>query len=124
MGYDLHVIRTTDWTDAASDPITKDEVDRMVQADPELAWSQSDYADMMDDAGTVVRYFMITWRKSPVFWWYRDQIMCKNAAKKQIIKLVHIARALKARVVGDDGESYDVKKGILGGEKIIITPAA
>jgi hypothetical protein len=37
MGYDIHVIRTIDWMGAASDPITKEESDRIMQADPELA---------------------------------------------------------------------------------------
>jgi hypothetical protein len=98
------------WMDASSDSIAKEEVDCVIQADPELAWSQSDYVDMKDEDGTTVRYFMITWRKAPGFWWYRNKIECKNATKKEIFKMVNIARALRARVVGDDGESYDIKK--------------
>jgi hypothetical protein len=59
MGYDLHIIRTKTWADASSAPITKSDVDALIDADPELAWSKSDYVDMSDDAGGVTRYWMI-----------------------------------------------------------------
>jgi hypothetical protein len=71
MGYDLHLIRTEDWTDAASQPVTKADVDGLIAADAELAWSTTDYVDMKDESGQSTRYFMITWRGQPCFWWYR-----------------------------------------------------
>jgi len=36
----------------------------------------------------------------------------------QIGKLLHIAAALDAIVVGDDGEKYELRKGLFGKEKI------
>jgi hypothetical protein len=106
MAYDLHIVRTEDWTEAGSAPVTKQDVDALIAADSELAWSTVDYVDMADEAGVSTRYFMITWRGRPCFWWYRDQIQCSGPDEAQVAKLVQIARALDAYAVGDDGETY------------------
>lgn len=119
MGYDLHIVRTLDWTDAASSPITKADVDALIARDAELKWSTTDYVDM-DDGGVTTRYYLIEWRGSPSFWWYRDQIQCSGADDAQQLKLVRMARALNAYVVGDDGERYEIKKGFLGKEKVVV----
>jgi hypothetical protein len=124
MAYDVHIVRTNDWLDAGSDPIKKTDVDLIVEADPELTWSTADFVDMADDSGAVTRYFMIRWRGDPDFWWYRDQVLCSSPTEAHLVKLVQIARALKARVLGDDGESYDLKKGLFGGEELVTTPPA
>jgi hypothetical protein len=110
MGYDLHIVRTKDWLEAATAPITKEEVDALVASDPDLAWSTTDHVDMSDESGAVTRYFMITWRGEPCFWWYRDQIQCSGPDDAQQSKLVQIARALNAYAVGDDGEVYPLEQ--------------
>ena len=106
MAYDLHIVRTTNWLEASSAPITKQDVDALIAGDPELTWSTADYIDMRDDAGAVTRYNMIIWRGQPCFWWYRDQIQCSDPDEAQQSKLVQMARALDAFAVGDDGEVY------------------
>jgi hypothetical protein len=53
------------------------------------------------------------------FWWYRDQIVCSGADEAQIGKLLSIAVALSASVVGDDGEKYELRKTFFGEEKIV-----
>jgi hypothetical protein len=111
MSYDLHVVRTEDWTESASKPITKQDVDALIAADSELAWSTTDFVDMKDETGASVRYYMINWRGRPCFWWYRDQIQCSNPDEAQIAKLVQMARALNAHAVGDDGETYPLEEG-------------
>src|SRR5882724_11528258 len=110
MAYDLHIIRTNDWLEASSAPITKSDVDGLVAQDPELAWSTTDYVDMSDDAGAVTRHWMITWRGKPCFWWYRDQIQCSGPNEAQQAKLVQMARVLNAHTVGDDGEVYPAEQ--------------
>lgn len=106
MAYELHIVRTEDWTEAASAPVTKQDVDALIAKDPELAWSTTDYVDMADETGVSTRYFAITWRGESCFWWYRDQIQCSDPDDAQVAKLVQMSRALHARVVGDDGEAY------------------
>src|SRR5262245_38867707 len=110
MAYDLHIVRTKTWLEASSAPITKSDVDALIATDPELAWSTTDYIDMSDDAGAVARYWMITWRGQPCFWWYGDQIQCSGPDDAQLMKLTQLARALNAYAVGDDGERYEIKK--------------
>jgi hypothetical protein len=110
MAYDLHIVRTEDWLEAASAPITKQDVDALIATDAELAWSTTDYIDMMDESGITTRYFMINWRGVPCFWWYRDQIQCSGPDSAQQTKLVQMARELNAYVVGDDGEIYPLEQ--------------
>ncbi len=107
MPYDLHIVRTRDWLEASSMPITESDVQALIASDPELAWSTTDYVDMTDDRGAVTRFWAITWRGQPCFWWHRDQIKCSGPDDAQQAKLVQMGQALKAFVVGDDGEIYD-----------------
>jgi hypothetical protein len=107
MAYDLHIVRTKNWLEASSAPITKEDVDALIASDPELGWSTTDYVDMGDDTGAVTRYWMITWRGQPCFWWYRDQIQCSSPDDARQLKFTQMARALNAFAVGDDGEMFD-----------------
>jgi hypothetical protein len=111
MAYDLHIVRTKNWLEASSAPITKSDVDALIASDPELEWSATDYLDMSDDNGSVARYWMITWRGQSCFWWYRDQIQCSGPDDAQQLKCAQMAQALKAFAVGDDGEIYDADTG-------------
>jgi hypothetical protein len=113
MAHDLHIVRTKNWLEASSAPITRRDVDTLMASDPELAWSTTDYVDMSDDGGAVTRYWMMTWRGQPCFWWCRDQIQCSGPDEAQQSKLVQMARALNAFVVGDDGEIHHSDGGPL-----------
>jgi len=110
MTYDLHIVRTADWLDAASAPITRQDADALIAADAELAWSRSDYVDMSDDQGIVTRYYMIAWHGEPDFWWFRDEIRCANPSEAHVAKMVEMARALEAFVIGDDGALYPLEE--------------
>jgi hypothetical protein len=119
MAYEVHVVRPKDWVKASESPITKRDIDATIAGDPELEWGESDYMDMADDSGSISRYHVITWNGVPSFWWYREEIRCSSPDDKQIIKLIRIAHALNAYVVGDDGERYELRNNILGKEKLI-----
>lgn len=120
MGYDVHLVRTEQWPDSESDPVTKADVDRALAADPTLSWSDSDYVEMAEDDGSVKRYFLINWNGEPVFWWYKSEIQCKNPSEAQLLKLIEIAKVIAARVVGDDGELYECGKNIFSRPKLIV----
>lgn len=120
MGYDLHIVRTEHWRDASSAPVTKADVDRMIAADESLSWSTSDYADMKEKDGSIIRYFFINWNGEPAFWWCRSEITCKNPTDDQIFKLAEMAKALGARLVGDDGEYYELGKSFFGKPKVVV----
>jgi hypothetical protein len=119
LAYDLHIVRTPHWLDASTNPISKDEVNHLIATDPTLAWSNQEFVDMKSDAGETIRYYMIEWKGVSCFWWYRDQIVCSGADEAQIGKLLRIAAALSATVVGDDGEKYELRKTFIGKEKIV-----
>src|SRR3569832_412331 len=110
MSYDLHIVRTKDWTAAGSAPVTKQDDDALIAADSELAWSKTDYVEMSDDEGAVTRYWMITWRGQPCGWWKRNQIQCAGPYEPQVSKLVQMSQALRAHVIGDDGEEYPLEQ--------------
>jgi hypothetical protein len=120
MAYDLHIVRTRDWTQSSRTPITKQEVDDLIANDSELEWSKSDYVDMNQKTEATTRYYMICWRGSPCFWWYRDRIECSSPDETQRLKLTKMARTLHALVVGDDGERYESKKNLFGEEKVFV----
>src|ERR1044071_4018121 len=120
MGYDVHVVLTTDWTESESHPVAKEAVDRLIAGDATLAWSSTDYVEMKDNGGHVPRYFMINWKGVPTFWWYRSEILCKNPTDAQLLKLVEIARALGGHLLGDDGEEYTSEKSFLGTPKLVV----
>ena len=119
MGYDLHVVRTENWFDSETDPVTKAEVDHLILSDDSLAWSTADYVDMSDDDGIVTRYYLICWNGQPTFWWYRSEITCKNPDESQVLKLLEIAKALGAMLVGDDCERYELGRSLFGRPKVV-----
>ena len=99
MGYDLHITRASDWTEAEAVPITSEEWLAFVEADPELRL-----------AGYNGSYFALWSGKSrypdPWFDWSRGRVHTKNPDPPLIEKAIQIAGQLGARVVGDDGERY------------------
>ena len=117
MSYDLHIVRTLDWLDAATLPVTLEDTNHIIENDPKLDWSQSDYVDMNESTGTV-RYYMINWVGVPCFWWYRDQIIGATPDEQRTKKLVEIAERLNAYVIGDDGERYILQKGLFGSKLV------
>jgi hypothetical protein len=82
MGYDVHLVRTEQWFDAESDPVTREHVDKVVATDPTLSWSESDYVEMTEDDGSIMRYYMINWNGAPSFWWYKSEVRCKIRANR------------------------------------------
>lgn len=120
MGYELHIVRTEQWSDAAATPITKGDVDQLIASDDSLSWSTTDYIDMADEDGSTSRYYLINWQGEPVFWWWRNEVRCKNPSAAQTLKLAQMAAALGAVLVGDDGERYELGKTLFGRPKVIM----
>ena len=119
MPYDLHVVRTSNWLEAATNPIRREDVDLLVQSDSELEWSSSDYVEMKQ-VGGISRFYMIAWNGRSCFLWHQDQITCATSDEREIEKLVGIAQKLEANVVGDDGEQYSSSRSLFGKRKIKI----
>jgi len=111
VAYELHVVRTARWQDAAESPITRDEVNALIDSDPELEWSPS------GEGGEGNRNQLIGWRGASMRW-ERDQMVCADPGAALIAKLIRIAQVLKANVIGDNGEKYVLRRNMWGPERI------
>ena len=116
MGYEVHITRADEWSDSEASPIALDEWIRYVDADDEMRLDGHADADL-GDAG-VLRYEsagLAVWtaysgdgRDGNRAWFDHcdGRVDVKNPDEEILAKVVRIARALSARVVGDDGETY------------------
>jgi len=107
--------------DAAEFPIVRREVANLVEADPELSWSTTEFMDLRDKNGTIFRLPFIKWQGTSCFLWRLDQILCRNPDDAQTAKMIRIAEALDARVVGDHGERYTLRRTLFGRRKVLAT---
>ena len=110
MGYDLHVTR------GDRRPIPEAEWRAYLAEDPEL--DPTGVAETPTPAGTL-KYEnpgLACWRGHPsgeVVWFdfRHGQVVVKNPDEPTIGKMLAVARALRARVQGDDGEIYESSDG-------------
>ena len=117
MGYDVHISRTEDWTESESEPISLDEWLAYVRSDPEMRLDGKAVVGLGD--GSEMRYEssgLAVWTAYPqpraaddlVWFDHRDgRVVVKNPDDEILGKMLGIAAALDAFVVGDDGEIYD-----------------
>jgi hypothetical protein len=111
VGYDLHITRGRRWTDR-SPSISDAEWKACVAADPDL--ELAGFAETPTADG-VLRYEspgLAVWSGHPaeprVWFDHRDgRVVVKNPDEATIAKMIAVARVLRARVQGDDGESYE-----------------
>src|ERR1700753_2706158 len=113
MGYDRHITRAAVWPNSQSDPITMEEWLAYVATDPELQRIDRDIAyppgrepDARGGKGdvewTAARNGAKGW-----FFYGRGEITSNNPERAAIAKMFRIATALRANLLGDDGEHYD-----------------
>jgi hypothetical protein len=115
MGYDVHITRANDWTEAKSAPIRLEEWLTLIQSDPEM--QLDGFADAKTPDG-VLRYEnqgLVVWKaysgngvNGNMAWFdYRDGcITVKNPDEEILAKMKQIAKKLSAKVIGDEGEEY------------------
>ena len=116
MGYDLHITRAADWSASEDAPITLEEWLAFVRSDPEMRLDG--FAEAANDEGEAIRVEapgLAVWTAYPrhgvdgnMAWllWFGGRIDAKNPDEEFRRKLHAIARALRARVQGDEGEVY------------------
>ncbi|MFD8570117.1 hypothetical protein [Streptomyces sp. NPDC059639] len=108
-GYDVHSTRRDDWSDESGLEITEQEWEAVVTADPDLQMVPAAPSE-----GQPLRWTaeMVTHPPekrfgTAVHWFSPTDISAKNPTDTLIRKIQTLARALDARVQGDDGEYYD-----------------
>jgi len=112
MGYELHITKKKNWFDEGSD-ISEQEWRDYVASDSEM--KITGFAELPTPRGTTIRIespLMAEWcghSKGGVVWFdFRDGHVNLNNPDEEIIgKMQRIAKALGARVQGDEGEFYD-----------------
>jgi hypothetical protein len=116
MGYDVHITRTSHWTESEQLPITLDEWKACVAADPEMR--MDNYAEVATPAGQILRIDaegIAVWtgysgygQDGSLAWFiYRPgRVVVKNPDEEVIAKMKVIAQALNAQIIGDEGELY------------------
>jgi hypothetical protein len=99
MGYDLHITRAEQWTDAAATPITAEEWLALVRSDPEFVLEPATGPYFARWLGPYSRHEgWLDWADGQLYTKFPDSALLR--------KMVAIADQLEARVQGDDGEYY------------------
>jgi len=119
MGYDLHITRRKLWFDK-DDDIALDEFIGHVRSDTEFRYpgeNGEDYADWRSPKSSYESWLC----------WSDGQIFTKNPEPEFIDKMVNVARQLRAKVQGDDGEVYlsatEIQKEELEAPSTVSVPA-
>lgn len=101
-GYDIHVTRKAFWADTSGPRITLDQWNAYVHSDPQVA---NDPANGPTD-------FLVTVGSTTFPLWYNaelGELYAKDPTDEAVHKLENMARAMRAKVQGDDGELYPPK---------------
>ncbi|MFD5922551.1 hypothetical protein ACFVYP_38395 [Kitasatospora sp. NPDC058201] len=106
MGYDLHITRRENWWDREGEHIRAVEWDAAVTADPCLVAVPLPEGCQERVAETVL------WRNGKPYgealWWRAGRVVAKHPSDALVVTMCRLAKALEARVQGDDGEYYDM----------------
>ncbi len=99
MGYELHITRAESWVDSQEDPITADEWLAYVAKDEELTFfaENGPYFAVWNGTGASAQSWLD---------WSDGQLYTKNPGRRELIKMLQIARYFSAKVRGDEDEIY------------------
>jgi len=116
MGYEIHITRKPDWSEAEGPWIELSDWKAIIESDPELALDASTEHDDRVSA---------TYRdQEGALAWDNGQIHAKNPYNPLINKMVAIARRLNAEVQGDDGEVYDDDGSAFFSDSVVVNGPA
>jgi len=99
VGYDLHITRKAFWADDEGPVITLENWAAYVETDLEITLDP-------ENPGTENYVLRCGQHSCPLWWEERGEVCTTNPEPEVIAKLVRVAAALGARVLGDDGEVY------------------
>lgn len=109
MGYDLSITRADSFMNTLESPISEEDWLKVAKADPSLRLSTDDYFDRSAADGRTERFHPWLWiehPEQPPLWFVDGAVTTKNPDDATISKLVQLARALNARVIGEEDEEY------------------
>ena len=98
-GYDLHITRKVHWADSNGPAISLGEWQEYVKSDRQVAHdpknSEFDFVISLPSESFPI------WLDPKL-----GELVTKDPSQRAVVKLIDIARGLRARVQGDDGEFY------------------
>lgn len=118
-GYDVHITRRNDWSEEKGPEITLTEWKTLVSSDPDMRLDG--FAEIALDGDQKLRTEsegLAVWikyskhgKKGNMAWflWSRGNITVKNPDEEIRRQMFRLARKLKAKVQGDEGETYGEK---------------
>jgi len=112
MGYDLHITKAQfDW-ETKEFPISLSEWEGVATGDPDLRYATENYYQRRTLGGGSERihpWLLVSHPEEPPLWFMDGAISCKNPDEATIRKMVVLAEKLGARVIGEEGETYDAE---------------
>ena len=97
MVYELHITRSTDWSENIGQEIPEDEWLALIAEDPELV------------PDTKNGPYSVTW-SSTWFDWSDGNIFTADPNRATVAKMLALAGRLSGVVQGDDGEFYETSR--------------
>ncbi|MHC7573692.1 hypothetical protein ACYA0V_20255 [Klebsiella pneumoniae] len=117
MGWELYIIRTDNWFDSASNPISSEEWLQLVDDDKELSIDRKN-----------VEFFAI-WsvqseHNEPWLDWNDGRISTKHPDEALYCKKLHIADKLNAVVVDEDDHKYLLPSDLINPSRATSSPTS
>ncbi|MQY15802.1 hypothetical protein SRB5_59930 [Streptomyces sp. RB5] len=103
MGYIVHITRRANWWDEHGPDISTREWEDVVDVDPDLVMIPMPEGGWTDGPP---RWIAVLGGGAEAMAWQSGSVMARYPSDVMIAKMVVVARALGARVQGDDGEFY------------------
>jgi hypothetical protein len=97
MGYELHITRRDEWHSSDGPEISEAEWRGYVERDPELkfaGYNEPNFACFADDSD------------GPWLDWVDGNVDTKGPSSRMLRKMLQVAKALQAKIQGDDLEEY------------------
>lgn len=121
MGYNVHITRKKDWADDDGPEISLQEWTALIESDTQMRL-QGFFEAVNPKSGERIRVDgpgIAVWTghsrfPSIYFDLSRGTISVKRPDQEVFAKMACVAQQLSARVMGDEGELYDERGGIIG----------
>jgi hypothetical protein len=110
MGYNVYITRAEHWLSRKEHPISEVDWQALLHSDTTLVTSDTDHYTRRTKDGTQERFPLVLWTAhpdQPPFLFMDGAVHIKSPDDETVQKMVEMARILKARVIGEEGEFYD-----------------
>jgi hypothetical protein len=122
MGWVVYITRAVRSYQTQQHPIAESKWLSVIAEDSTLQPSADDYYERQERDGSVKRYHPVLWiehPKKPRLFFMDGAIHCTSPDERMMIKMVHIAKKLGAKVLDEDDRTYTLSES---GQMIVNEP--